>query len=164
MCVHFFKCALALKLNQQRLPGHLWLKNLEKHCPCKNRQKRLDSGFSYLAYFPALLGSWSQMEMGWRVNSNETVRDLSSNKQNHRVALLSAVAYLMCLFSFFQTSMFRSSIPLWKRPMWLAMVGGLTWITNYFYTFEVIGLLFLPFRETLGFTELLFSSTNFSNY
>lgn len=30
--------------------------------------------------------------------------------------------------------------------------------------FEVIGLLYLPFRETLGFTELLLFSTNFSDY
>lgn len=57
-----------------------------------------------------------------------------------------------------------SSVPLWKRLMWLAMARGLTWITNYSYTFEVIGLLYLPFRETLDLTELLLFSTNFSNY
>ena len=119
-------------------------------------------------HFPSLLGDYSQMGLGWRVNLNEIFQVSGSDEQNLWVALLAAAAHLSAyLFpsdfsSFF--FFFPLSVPLWKRLMWLAMERGLTWITNYSYTFEVIGLLYLPFRETLGFTELLLFSTNFSNY
>lgn len=113
------------KLNQQRMPGPLWLKILEKHYLSNNIQKWLDGGFFLLAHLTAFLGSWSQMSMRWRVNTNETLQVLVSNKQNHRVVLLCTAAHLTCLLFFLQTSVFCPSVPLWKRLMWLALTGGI---------------------------------------
>lgn len=141
------------------------VKILEEHYHCKNSHKWLGGGVFQRAHLPALQGSWSQMAMGCRVNPSEALQAPGSSEQNHWAALLPAAVHLICLLFFLSNfSGFFPSVPLWKRLMWLAMERGLTWITNYSYTFEVTGLLYLPFRETLGFTDLLLFSANFSNF
>ena len=45
-------------------------------------------------HFPSLLGDYSQMGLGWRVNLNEIFQVSGSDEQNLWVALLAAAAHL----------------------------------------------------------------------
>lgn len=139
------------------------VKVLKEHSPCKNSQKWLD-GVLPLGLPPCLTGELMPDGPGVKGEPRGTIPSLGQQQAEPWICFASfCCSPYVPVFSL-QTSMFFSSVPLWKRLMWLAMARGLTWITNYSHTFEVIGLLYLPFRETLGFTELLLFSTNFGNY